>query len=330
MDLLNASYQFLEHLKVVKNSSPHTVRNYAIDLDDFFSFVWNRINTSEEEIPTPRIHHIEKTLDCPIKILIKEHLHRREVRMWIAHLHERGVTKKTIVRKIASMRSFCRYLLSKQHLEENPMEEIQSPKVEKKIPQSLELKQVENLLSQPDTTNYLGLRDRVILEILYSSGLRVSELVALNKSDIDWQESLIKLRGKGKKERIVPLTPHALEWLRAYVNHPERHVDIDGHQAEVDKEAIFLNRLGTRLTARSVDRGFSRYFKLSGIAGKATPHDIRHTIATEWLNLGMDLKTIQKILGHTSLSTTTIYTKVTSQHKKEVYETTHPTAKEEL
>ena len=164
------------------------------------------------------------------------------------------------------------------------------------------------------------------MELFYSSGLRVSELVDLNRPDFDPQSLLLKVRGKGKKERIVPITQNASTWLSSYLNHPERHKEIDGHLPEVDPNAIFLNKLGTRLTTRSVDRNFDKYLTISGLAGKVTPHTIRHTIATHWLENGMDLKTIQTLLGHRSLATTTIYTHVNTKLKQKVYQESHPRA----
>jgi integrase/recombinase XerC len=164
------------------------------------------------------------------------------------------------------------------------------------------------------------------MELFYSSGLRVSELVALNREDFEKENLLLKLQGKGKKERIVPITKNASEWIQAYLDHAERHQEIHGHMAQVDSQAIFLNRLGTRLTTRSVDRNFDRYLTASGLAGTVTPHTIRHTIATHWLDNGMDLKTIQVLLGHSSLATTTIYTQVSKNLKKKVHDEAHPRA----
>jgi integrase/recombinase XerC len=211
-------------------------------------------------------------------------------------------------------------------LDKNPIEELESPKLDKEIPLFLSYEEVQRLFEQPDISSYLSFRDRCIMELLYSSGLRVSELVGLNRSDFDRKNLVVKLRGKGKKERIVPITKNAAEWIVAYLEHAERHQDIDGHLGQVDNQAIFLNKLGTRLTPRSVDRKFDKYLTASGLAGKVTPHTIRHTIATHWLENGMDLKTIQVLLGHSSLATTTIYTHVTKNLKKSAYDKAHPRA----
>ena len=221
---------------------------------------------------------------------------------------------------------FFKYSCSQKLITINPAEDLENPKLDKKLPASLNYDQIQILFEQPDTTTYLGFRDRAIMELFYSSGLRVSELVTLNRHDFDPESLLIKIKGKGKKERIAPITKNAAEWIKNLLNHPERYLECDGHAAQIDPQAIFLNRRGTRITTRSVDRKFDKYLQASGLAGHVTPHTIRHTIATHWLENGMDLKTIQMILGHSSLSTTTIYTQVSSKLKKEVYDKTHPRA----
>ncbi len=328
---LSSAYQFLEHLKGVRQASSHTVRNYAIDLNAFKTFIESQWHDGKEpgELPE-KIHHErseasrDKSKD---ELLPIEKIDRQLLRTFLANLHKADVNKRTIARRVASLRSFFRFVQGKGWILSNPTEDLESPKVEKRIPVSLEYEQVKRLFEQPDTSSLLGMRDRVIMELLYSSGLRVSELVSLNRADIDFEEQLIKLRGKGKKERLVPITEDATTWLKTYLEHPERYLDVDGHSKQRDDEAVFLNRHGTRLSARSVDRNFDRYLTASGLAGKVTPHTIRHTIATHWLENGMDLKTIQALLGHSSLSTTTIYTKVSPKLKKEVYDKTHPRAK---
>lgn len=207
------------------------------------------------------------------------------------------------------------------------MEEIDSPKLEKSLPKALSFAQVERLLSQPDTTSYLGFRDRCIMELLYSSGLRISELAGLNRRDLDAPNQFLRVMGKGKKERLIPITASACKWIGEYLDHPEREEDGKQHLAQVDKEAIFLNKWGKRITVRSLDRNFAKYLVASGLPSSVTPHTIRHTIATHWLENGMDLKTIQVLLGHSSLVTTTIYTKVSGRLKREVYDKAHPSAK---
>jgi integrase/recombinase XerC len=319
--MIHAAYQFLEYLKVVKNASEHTLRNYAIDLDSLKQFL-------EKDLPPekkgPRIHY-KDSFNAQGHLNLQQ-IERKTVRHFLANLLESHAQKKTIARRLSSLRTFFNYCVRQHLLEKSPVEELESPKLEKKIPVSLSYEQVQHLFDQPDIQDYLGFRDRCIMELFYSSGLRVSELVNLNRMDCDLPALTIKLKGKGKKERIIPITKNAAEWICAYLNHPERYLAIHGHRPEADPKAVFLNRLGTRLTTRSVDRKFDQYLLSSGLAGKVTPHTIRHTIATHWLENGMDLKTIQVLLGHTSLTTTTIYTHVSPKLTKEVYDKTHPRA----
>lgn len=321
--------QFLKHLKAIKNASEHTIRNYAIDLNALKTYI-EKICLSDkkpEELPE-KIHHEISNRDPQKDALIPLSLiDRKIIRGFLADLTASGANKKTIVRRLSSIRTFFKYAFSHKFIKINPAEDLDTPKIEKKIPVFLSYDQVLKLFEQPDIHTMLGFRDRAIMELFYSSGLRVSELAALNRSDFDPQNLLVKLKGKGKKERVIPLTKNAADWIKRYLNHPERHISTDGHQPQKDPQAIFLNKWGTRLTTRSIDRNFDGYLKSSGLAGKATPHTIRHTIATHWLENGMDLKTIQMLLGHSSLSTTTIYTQVSNQLKKKVYDQSHPRAR---
>lgn len=288
---------FLYYLRVVKNYSDHTIRNYSLDLHSFQEHV--------KEIPL-------------------EDIDKRVIRQFIAAIQ--GHNKKTIVRRLSALRSFFKFACREKKILHNPMEDIESPKLDKSIPHFLSYEQVLRLFQQPDQSHYLGLRDRTIMELLYSSGLRVSELVGLDRSDFDALNLTVRLLGKGKKERVVPITKTAAEWLVKYLEHPDRHIEKEGHFPQKDAQAVFLGRFGTRLTTRSVDRKFALYLKASGIAGDITPHTIRHTIATHWLENGMDLKTIQALLGHSCLATTTIYTHVSTKLKTDVYEKSHPRA----
>lgn len=285
--------KFITYLRSVKNASEHTLRNYNLDLSLFGAFM------EKESLTLPKVD-------------------KRVVRAYLAHLALKNASKRTLARRLSSLRSFFQFLTREKKIVHNPMDEIESPKLDKRLPATLNYEQIERLFAQPDTSCYLGFRDRTAMELFYSSGLRVSELVGLNREDFDYPNLRLKVRGKGKKERVVPITKSAATWIHNYLGHVERE--------EKDARAIFINKLGTRLTVRSIDRKFKEYLKMSGLSGRITPHTIRHAIATHWLEKGMDLKTIQVLLGHSSLATTTIYTQVSSKLKREVYEKTHPLA----
>jgi len=291
MDFLQATEQFLEHLRVARGVSEHTLRGYRTDFKSVAEFVGDK--------------QIDKFL----------------IRRYLGHLHEQKAATKTVLRRLSSLRSFYKFALREKLVAASPLDEIESPKKEKKLPVSLQYAQVELLLAQPDLSSHLGFRDRAIMELFYSSGLRLSELVGLNRKDFDMNGLVLRVLGKGKKVRQVPITATAAKWMQDYLVHPERS------SVEQDSQAIFLNKWGTRLTSRSVDRQFAAYLRASGLSERVTPHTIRHTIATHWLEHGMDLKTIQLLLGHASLSTTTIYTHVSPKLKRAVYDKAHPRAK---
>ncbi|MCH9634781.1 MAG: Tyrosine recombinase XerC [Chlamydiae bacterium] len=317
---IKAAYDFLSQLKLLHNASIHTLRNYAIDLNALKTFL-------EMGSTSPKINYMESYLnrdlsnDSPIDLAS---ISRRTIREFLAH-HE-TTSNRTQIRRISTLRSFFKFLMNQKFISFNPMEEIESPKFEKKLPISLSYDQVQNLFEQPNLASYLDYRDRSMMELLYSSGLRVSELVALNRDDFDFDSLQVKLRGKGKKERVIPITQNAATWVENYLKHPMRYKNSKEHLQEQDTRGVFLNKWGQRITTRSVDRKFMKYLIKSGLPGNVTPHTIRHTIATHWLENGMDLKTIQVILGHSSLSTTSIYTHVSVKLKKDVYDKAHPRA----
>ncbi len=324
-----AAYSFLRHLKAVKDSSEHTVRNYSIDLNalkTFLEFLW--FPDAPSGTFSPKIfYNKEPDLgDIERDQIDLKRIDRKLLREFASSMAENGAERRTILRRLSSLRTFFNYCVREGYLSTNPMEQIESPKLGKSLPKALNYDQVCRLFDMPQTENLMGFRDRTIMELFYSSGLRVSELVGLNRADFDAPQLLLKIRGKGRKERVVPVTKNAADWISSYLNHHERHREIDGHFAEKDPEAIFLNRFGTRLTSRSVDRLFVRYLKMSDLAADITPHTIRHTIATHWLENGMDLKTIQLLLGHSSLATTTIYTHVSNRLKQKVFQKSHPRA----
>jgi integrase/recombinase XerC len=303
MDFEKKINNFLNYLEVIKNASNHTIRNYKIDLKYFFDFL-------KKNYKNINFFKINKLI----------------IRSYLATLYEKKLKNRSIMRKISSLRSFFHYLMKEKLIKENPLDEIDSPKRVKAFPNAISYQQIENLFSIPNIENYLGLRDRAIMEIFYSSGLRLSELVFLNKKDFDEINLTLNVFGKGKKQRIVPITKTAKDWILKYLNHKNRYVDNNINKKEKDKEAIFLNRFGKRISVRSIDRNFKKYLLDSNLDLKITPHTIRHTIATHWLENGMDLKTIQMLLGHENLATTTIYTQVSSTLKRKVYDQTHPRA----
>ncbi len=304
--LVETTQRFLDYLKGIKDASEHTIRNYGIDLNAFKDYL------ESENLAFP---------DCD---LLK--IDRKMIRGFLAWLKLNQQSKRTIARRLSTLRSFFRFALSQKIIPNDPTEELDHPKLERKLPVSLNYDQVVHLFEQPDLSSYLGFRDRTIMELLYSSGLRISELAALNRKDIDFDHFTVKLKGKGKKERVIPITKNAGDWIKQYLVHADRFYGSKIHSPQVDEEAVFLNKHGTRITTRSIDRKFDEYLTQSGLSGKITPHTIRHTIATHWLENGMDLKTIQVLLGHSSLTTTTIYTQVSTKLKKKVYDETHPRA----
>lgn len=281
--------EFFSYLKGGKGASSHTLRAYETDLRLFIEFAGD---------------------------LEPQGIDKKVIRQYLAFMAREGLHKKTIARRLSALRSLFKYFLLEGKVNYNPLDLIITPKLEKKLPGVIQQDQIELFIRGPDISTYLGIRDRAIIELLYSSGLRVGELVALNQNDVDLSHLWAKVKGKGKKERIVPITLVAAKWLQRYLSDPRRE--------EKDRQAIFLNRFGTRITTRSIDRAFQEYLKKAGLAHKVTPHTLRHSIATHLLERGMDLKSIQELLGHAALGTTTIYTEVSISLKKESYDKHHP------
>jgi len=228
------------------------------------------------------------------------------------------------------MRSFCRYLVREDILDANPIRTISSPKIPKRLPDYLDPHQVEALLAAPDATVPQGQRDRAILEVLYASGLRVSEVVSLNLSNLDLRHGELRVWGKGGKERLALLGEPACRALTRYIQDGRSKLIKENRATAVStsENALFLNRLGTRLSTRSVSNIMDKYAKLAGLRRRVTPHVMRHTFATHLLDGGADLRTVQELLGHASLSSTQIYTHVSQARAKEVYRKAHPRVRE--
>jgi len=297
--------QFIHYLSVEKNASPHTCRCYRRDLEAFEDFLKNS--------------GIHLTPGGDVKI---EKVDRIAIRKYLSFLHRKN-KKSSIARKISTLRSFFKYLVREQLIPSNPAKTISTPKVEKTLPTTLTVDEAFRLMESPQSisgksskgSEERGLRDRAILELLYSSGLRVSELVGLNSNQLDLDLGIVRVMGKGRKERIVPVGVKAIDALKAYL---EERGMLKGD------EPIFINSSGGRLTARSVGRLIKKYTRHSNIFRKVSPHSLRHTFATHLLDAGADIREIQEMLGHSSLSTTQRYTHVSMGKLMEVYDKAHP------
>jgi integrase/recombinase XerC len=242
------------------------------------------------------------------------------VRAYLAWLHEQGYAKTTIARRLAAVRSWCRFLCRQGILVANPAQGLRGPRQDKKLPHFLGIEDLFGLLETPPADTPLGVRDRAILETLYSAGLRVSELTGLNVEDLDLDEGTATVRGKGRRERLALLGPQALEALRQWLTWRQNLVE------GTDQAAVFLNKRATRLTSRSVGRLVEKYLSFAGLDPRTSPHTLRHTFATHLLDRGADIRSVQELLGHRSLSTTQIYTHVTTHRLQDSYRKAHPRA----
>ena len=284
------------HLKA-QNRSEHTLLAYHNDITQFIDFTARELGIESENL----------TVD-QVDIYI--------VRSFLGELTDQGMERKSMARKLSSLRAFFKFLCREGVLQKNPVQRIATPKLGRKLPQFLFLEQVEKLLQTPDCTTLLGVRDQMILELLYGSGLRVSELAGLNRKDVDFESSLLRVRGKGSKERIVPLTKYALDAIQAYLL-----------MREDQERALLLNYQGSRLSTRSIRRVLDKLALEAGLPQHLHPHMLRHSFATHLLDGGADLRSVQELLGHAKLSSTQIYTHLTRERLREVYEQSHPRAK---
>lgn len=299
--LLNDIEQFLNHLRIEKSASKLTLNSYKTDLEQFCIFVAGKNNIEMNQISYAMINH-------------------QTVREYLIHLQNNDFKRSTIARKLAAIRSLVKYLCKIGIYTSNPIAAVSTPKQDKTLPQFLYTQEIELLLAAPDNS-YLGIRDRAIMELLYATGMRVSELVGLNMDDIDMEEELVKVWGKGGKERIIPWGRAAKLSLKNYL-HNSRGFLMRPNNAGV--EALFLNKNGTRLSDRSIRNILNKYVEMVAINQKISPHGIRHTFATHMLNNGADLRSVQELLGHIKLSSTQIYTHLTKEKIKTIHNNTHP------
>lgn len=321
-------HKFLDYLKFERRFSEHTAKCYGADLTQFCDFLRDRSDTGgiDEESMSSDQHDggvgtaVATQVDVKIDRLLLA-VQTEVVRGYLALLNEKDYSKATVARKLATLRSFYKFLVKRSHITSNPVVSIRTPKQEKKLPRFLEYDEIKRLLSTPPVNTWLGARDRAILETLYSTGIRVSELVALNMDDIDFLGEVVHVRGKGKKERIAPIGSSAIQTIQHYMEYRNKRAQSNGN---FDGKVLFVNKHGRRLSTRSVRRKMDKYLKMAGLDPAISPHTLRHSFATHMLNNGADLRSVQELLGHQSLSTTQIYTHLTTRKLKEVYDGAHP------
>ena len=321
---------FIDYLKLEKHFSGHTAKCYRADLVQFTSFLADHqatnpgsdesvnVNPWENPAGTATATQLQTTVDIDTAILSVD---VNTIRRYMAELGQNHYSKSTTARKLATLRSFYKFLVKRDRVSSNPVISIKTPKQDKKLPKFLEYEEVVRLLNTPPANTCLGARDRAILEVLYSTGMRVSELVSLNMDDVDFLSEVIHIRGKGKKERICPIGSSALQAIQNYIEFRNRRMSNDSN---FDSRVLFANKHGQRLSTRSVRRKMDKYLIESGLDPAISPHTLRHSFATHMLNNGADLRSVQELLGHQSLSTTQIYTHVTTNHMNEQYQNAHP------
>ena len=291
---------FLHHMETIKGASAHTVKAYAEDLSQFVEFAATQGVTD--------VHAADPAL----------------LRSFLVHLQALGLARASRARKTATLRSFFSYLARQSLLPRSPALGLRSVKTERRLPKYLRADEMEALLAAPDAATPLGLRDRALLETLYASGMRAGELVTLRVADVDYDEGVIRVIGKGDKERVTLLGRQAVFALQRYVRKGRPELLL---RASEDTDALFVNRYGGRLSDRGVRKLFDRYCGVASTHLKITPHVLRHTFATHLLSNGADLRLIQELLGHASVATTQMYTHVSTERLQEVYAQAHPRAK---
>ncbi len=300
--------QFLEHLRYERNVSEHTLRNYASDLNQLLDYLAPaHPQTGDRTLPD---------------VLQVDHITIRE---WLSALHSTQKTKASIARKLAALRTFFQFLVREGVLELNPAKLVSTPRLEKKLPKHLSIEEAIKFIETPDKETDLGKRDAAMLELLYATGVRVSELTKMDLKDIDLKNKLIRVSGKRRKERIVPFGEPARETLKSYLNVRERYLN-SAPVSLREEEALFLNYQGTRISPRSVGRMVEKYISICAGMHNISPHALRHSFATHLLDSGADLRDIQELLGHARLSSTQIYTHVSLEKLIDVYDKAHPKA----
>ena len=297
----SAIAQFLRFLAVERNASPLTIKSYREDLVSLADYLAQAYG----QAPNP-------AQVAPL-----------DLRGYVSALHEAGYAKSSVARRLASLRTFYKFAQREGLADSNPARPLRNPRPDRKLPHFLSTTEIGRLLQAPPAATPMGLRDRAILETMYSAGLRVSETVGMNDGDLDLQEGLVRIRGKGRRERLAPIGSFAAKALTRWLK--VRKLSPRGPSGTL--APIFTNKFGSRLTTRSVARMLLKYLKLTGLDLRTTPHTLRHSFATHLLDRGADIRSVQELLGHKSLVTTQIYTHVSTAGLRAAYEKAHPRAR---
>jgi integrase/recombinase XerC len=288
--------EFIKYIKLERRYSPHTVVAYQNDLMQFESFIKTYIQTDE-----PKWNLVQK----------------RTVRDYLGWLSTNGLQRISVARKLAALRAFYSFLTRNKYLEYNPVLSIKTPKFEKRLPEFLSIEHIQELLQLPPDDTFEGLRDRAILELFYASGIRRAELIDIYIKDIAFKDSLIRVTGKGEKDRVVPIGKYAREYLQKFLKEREIH-------AKPDVQNLFILKTGNKMYPMAVHRIINKYLQKIADINKRSPHILRHTFATHMMNQGADIRAVKDLLGHANLSTTQIYTHTSIDHLKKIYTRAHP------
>ena len=298
--------KYLQYLKVERNASSHTITSYRNDLEQLVGFA-----SSELQLETDNLEA------CQIDRLM--------IRLWLGELSDEGKKRNTIARKVASVRSFFKYLFKRGFIDKNPAHLLVIPKREQRLPKTVRIDEIDEMMKMADLSNPVQVQEKAILELLYSTGIRVSELTGLNVSDVNFNQQQITVFGKGSKERMIPLGKKASE---ALLNHLQNRENMFTSKSDLDaKKAFFIAKSGKRMYPRKVQRMVKDYFIKVSESSQKSPHTLRHSFATHMLDAGADIRMIKEFLGHSSLASTQVYTHTSVERLKNVYSQAHPRAK---
>ncbi|MEQ8843290.1 MAG: tyrosine recombinase XerC [Phycisphaerales bacterium] len=330
MTALPLTDAFSRYLTDERQFSPYTARCYGADLKQFVDFLVEHLKRPADLGTEQAAYERRASGQSGGSDTLTDAICQADtelIRAFLEHLDAHHYSSATLARKIATLRSFYKWAARNKFSNGNPMVAIRTPRQTKRLPKAITIEQVEQLLSAPDEKDVLGTRDRAILQTLYSTGLRVSELVGLMFADIDFEQRVMRVQGKGNKDRLVPLGQRAVDTISRYVERlrtDPRFASV--LKGDAEKTPLFINKHGKRLSSRSVRRKLDKYLGQVGLDSSISPHTLRHTFATHLLDNGADLRSVQALLGHQSLSTTQVYTHLSGQRLREAYDKAHPRA----